>query len=79
MEKNLKFIEKNKDFNIKIDTIAVNPLYCKKIISVSGKLGTAEYVFHNQPINVNSNDIYGYNSKFVKNKIEKLIEGVTNG
>lgn len=79
MNKNIKLIEKKENFTIKLTKVEINPTSCNKIISVSGKLGTADYIFHNQPISVKDDDIYGYNSKFIKNKIEKLIEGVTSG
>ena len=71
-------IEKG-SYKIEINILKKTYYTCDKVITVKGERGVINYTFHNQPIYSAQNSIFGYNLKFIKNKIESLIEGVTTG
>lgn len=78
MNKFLKKIDK-KNYTIDIKSIETGPLTCDTILTVTGPLGAASYTFHQQPIGIEKGTFFGYSVDFVKDRLEKLILGVTEG
>lgn len=68
-----------KNYKIDIKSLESGPLTCNTVITVTGPLGIASYIFHNQPIGLEKGTFFGYSMDFVKDRIEKLILGVTEG
>jgi len=68
-----------KNYKIDIKSLEIGPLTCNTVITVTGPLGIASYIFHNQPIGLEKGTFFGYSMDFVKDRIEKLILGVTEG
>lgn len=74
----IKYINK-KDYTITLKHDITGPLTCNTIIQAKGPLGIASYIFHNQPLGLEKGIFHNYNVQFVKDRIEKLILGVTIG